>query len=360
MRNIFTIIILLMILFLFGCSFDKPTSSIPVTPSEPSEKTIPHSPSPTNGAVDRDLTVVLNWQSEDAAEYEIYIGEVDPPSLKYATTIFNTYTTPPLKHGIKYYWRVIAILKDGSRKAGPVWNFTTKQKSFNISDGYALLFNKLEKFLPNEVRVLFQVVDLNGTGVSNLGNDDFEVLENEIQISQSESELIIRRLPTIDYKIKTILLLDNSTSVETELTEIKNSARNIIAGIRSNQEFAIYQFSNDVILLQDYTSDLNLLNDAIENKFERGVSTTDFYGSVIKSSSFWKDSATVNGILQGCIVIISDGNDTRNSSSLAEALHSIRNKLVITVGLGVEIQPEILNSFGNNGYFLIGKIACPP
>lgn len=355
MRNIYTIIVLLIIVFISGCSFDKPVSDLPVTPVEPGDKSIPRNPTPQSGSKDQNLIVNLKWESENAVEYEIYIGETNPPLVKYEVTNENSYTTPSLKYGLTYFWQIVSILSDGTKKAGPVWNFTTIERFHNVTDGYALIFQKLETNLPNEVRILFQVVNLYGKGVANLNLDNFEVFENEHQLSQAESELIIQRLPTVNYKIETRLFLDNSTSVETELSQIRNSARNIVSGIRKNQEFAIYQFSDSEKLIQDFSSDINILNDAIENKFVQGVRTTDFYGTVMKGNSMWKDSSNVDGILQGIMVIISDGNDTHGSRKLSEAIHSTKDKLIYTVGLGAEIQPHILNAVGTGGYFLIGS-----
>ena len=55
------------------------------------------------------------------------------------------------------------------------------------------------------------------------------------------------------------------------------------------------------------------------------------------------------------MVIISDGNDTQGSNTLAKALNAVHNKIVFTVGLGNEIQPEILSKLGTAGYFQTGQ-----
>lgn len=222
-------------------------------------------------------------------------------------------------------------------------------------EGYAMLFQKIETKLPNEVKVFFQVVDLNGVGVANLNAADFEVFENDAPLSSAESQLTINNLSTINHKIKTVLLLDNSTSVESEIEQIRNSAKNIVSGIRNNHEFAVFQFSENLQMLQNFTSDVQTLNNVLDNQFVQGVKTTDFYGAVIKGSGYWRDSSNINAILNGNMVIISDGNDTQGSNKLAEALHAVKNKLVYTIGLGNEIQPEILNAFGTGGYFPIGN-----
>ena len=108
-------------------------------------------------------------------------------------------------------------------------------------------------------------------------------------------------------------------------------------------------------MLQDFTNNVTFLQNAINNNFTPGVKTTDFYGAVEIGTSLWNDEFSITKILQGCMVIISDGNDTQGSSTLANALNAAHNKLIFTIGLGSEIQPEILNALGTAGSFRIGQ-----
>jgi len=347
----------LFIVFLFAialssCSFDK--SSSPTTPGIISSS-VPNTPTPGNGSLNQFLFVTLKWECDNAAEYEVYIGETNPPLIKYTTTTNKSYTTPLLKYNVQYFWRIIAKLNDGSISAGPVWNFTTLPSSSTSGNGYALLLNKIETSVPHNVKVTFQVVDLAGTGVNTLNLSNFEVFEDYLPLSKAESELSVVNHPTVTNRLRTVLMLDNSTSVESDTSKIKSAARTIARGIRPNQEIAIYQFSDKTYRLQDFTNNVNFLLNAIDNNFTPGVKSTDFYGAVVAGTSMWVDEASINKILQGCMVIISDGNDTQGSSTLAKAMSAVHNKLVFTIGLGSEIQPEILNALGTGGSFRIGQ-----
>ena len=285
----------------------------------------------------------------------MYIGETNPPLIKYTTTTSKSYTTPLLKYNVQYFWRVVAKLNDGSISTGPVWNFTTLTSSSTSGNGYALLLDKIETSLPHDVKATFQVVDLAGTGVNTLNLSNFEVFEDYLPLSKTESELNVVHHPTVTNQLRTVLMLDNSTSIQTDIDKIKTSAKAIVNGIRPNQEIAVFAFSDKVYLLQDFTNDVNSLINAIDNNFTAGVKTTDFYGAVEYGTSLWTDEFTINKIFQGCMVIISDGNDTQGSSTLADAMHAVHNKLVFTIGLGSEIQPEILNAFGTAGSFQLGQ-----
>ena len=355
MRNkiIYLLLVSILMIIISSCSFVKNESLITPTPIQSSF--VPNSPTPLNGATNQFLFVTLKWECDNAFDFDIYIGETNPPLIKYATTTNKYFTTPILKYNTRYYWQVIARLNDGTTSKGPIWSFTTAPSLSVSSNGFAMNLNKIETLIPNNVKITFQVVDLNGIGVNALKVNDFEIFEDYQPLSKTESELTILNHPTVDNQIRTVLMLDNSTSVESDTSKIKSAARAVSKGIRPNQQIAIYQFSDKIDLLQDFTNDANLLVNAINTKYSTGIKSTDFYGAVVFGTSMWTDLFSIEKFIQGCLVIISDGNDTQGSSSLANAMNAVHNKLVFTIGLGSELQPEILNKLGTGGSFRIGQ-----
>lgn len=349
--------LLLLALIAFSCSFDStaPSETTPIIDPVTSDKNYPNTPAPSDGALNQLLFVTLKWECDNASEYDVYLGPMNPPLIKYTTTQSKSFTTPPLNYNTKYFWRIVAKGNDGVSRSGPVWNFTTLPSTMPTINGYALKLHRTETRLPNTVEVVFQVLDLNGSGVTNLQLSDFEVFEDELPLSISESGLKIEKRAASPYKLKTVLLLDNSTSLENDLGTIRNSAKEIVNGIRPNQEVAVYQFSDKAALLSDYSSDVNQLKNIIDTQYLLGVRTTDFYGSVITGSKKWDDIFSLDEIVQGCLIIISDGEDTQGSVSLASGLNSIHNKLVYTIGVGPSLQPEIINAFGTGGSFKPGQ-----
>ncbi|MFA5805397.1 MAG: VWA domain-containing protein [Melioribacteraceae bacterium] len=355
MRNkiIHLLLVSILMIIISNCSFEKNDTSI--TPAPTPSGTVPNSPTPLSGAANQFLFVTLKWECDNAFDFDIYIGETNPPLIKYATTTNKYFTTPILKYNTRYYWQVIARLNDGTTSKGPIWNFITAPTLSVISNGFAMNLNKIETLIPNIINITFQVVDLNGIGVNSLKSKDFEIFEDFQPLSKTESELTIVNHPTVNNQIRTVLILDNSTSVESDTSKIKSAARAVSKGIRPNQEIAIYQFSDKIDLLQDFTNDANLLVNAINTKYSIGIKSTDFYGAVVFGTSMWTDQFSIEKFIQGCLVIISDGNDTQGSSSLANAMNAVHNKLVFTIGLGSELQPEILNKLGTGGSFRIGQ-----
>lgn len=353
--------IILTIVFLIaisGCSFDfqSPTETSGSTgTSQNIDANFPNTPTPADGAINQLLFVTLRWECNNASEYDVYLGETNPPLIKYTTTSIRSYTTPPLKYGTRYYWRIVAKGNDGITRTGPVWSFTTIPSTLSTINGYALKLYKTETKLPNTVEVIFQVVDLNGSGITNLQLSDFEVFEDELPLSISESGLTVEKRPVDINKFKTVLMLDNSTSLENDINTIRNSAKQIVDGIRPNQLVALYQFSDKPILLKDFTGDINLLKNIIDNNYALGVRSTDFYGAMKFGAKRWEDVANMDSVVQGCLVVISDGEDTQGSTSLADGLNSVHNKLVYSIALGPALQPEIMNAFSTGGSFKPGQ-----
>ncbi|MEG8946884.1 VWA domain-containing protein [Rosettibacter firmus] len=346
---------IIFILMLVQCTFE----STPPTETESEtqvNKSIPGNPKPVDKSVDQPLVITLQWESTGAIKYDVYLDKVNPPRILIANDISTkTLVVTNLDYNTTYYWKVIAKFDDGTKVEGPIWSFTTLKQSYPTLNGYAMNLYKVETQLPSYVHVMFQVVDLNGKGVSTLTQNDFEVLEDGEPISQTESQLEIRKREAVPYKLKTVLMLDNSTSLQNNLDDIRNAARSFIDKIVPQQEVTIYQFSDHPEVLSEFTDNKDSLMNALQ-RYQLGYATTNLYGAIIKGASLWNDKFSIDEIIQGMMIIFTDGRDTQGSNTLAEALNAIHNKIVFTIGLGNEIQPEILRAIGNAGFYTITNI----
>ena len=140
------------------------------------------------------------------------------------------------------------------------------------------------------VQVLFQVRDYHNKGVTSLMEDDFVVTENNGKID-SEADLRVGR-STIPFSLRTVLLLDITRSVEGLVPQIKSAAKALIQKKLPEQEIAIYTFDAETIEQKV----LDALN----------------------------DSYSINGIVDGSLVIFTDG---RHSASQAITLNNALNAL---------------------------------
>ncbi|MEO0776885.1 MAG: VWA domain-containing protein [Bacteroidota bacterium] len=176
------------------------------------------------------------------------------------------------------------------------------------------------------VKILFQVKDYENNGIAGLTADDFDVYENAGKIDL-ESDLRIAP-DSIPYRLKTVLLLDLSRSVEGFVDQIKAASIALVNKKLSNQEVAIYTFDAQATLIQDFTTRSDKLIEAINNIPETGLTnSTNLYGAIQSVSNLWTDIYTTSNIEDGSLVIFTDGrhNATPNIT-LNDAMNSLSGK----------------------------------
>lgn len=226
-------------------------------------------------------------------------------------------------------------------------------------------FYRLETFevgvIPEirNVQILFQVTDYDRNGVSHLTADDFIVRENGGLID-SEATLKIDK-DSIPFTLKTVLLLDLSRSVEDFVGQIKNAAISMVNSKLPNQEIAIYTFDSNTELLQTFTTDGTALVNAINSIPATGlVNSTNLYGAVIDVAGLWEDSYSIHNIVDGSIIIFTDGrhNATPNLN-LGDALDALEGKKVFVAALSsTDLDESSLKSLaGEERYFLAEDIS---
>ncbi len=343
-----SILIFSLLLFSLSCDFNGGT----VTPVP--NPTTPNSPSPADGSTNIANVVTLGWQTDGATKYDVYFDSVNPPQKKVASDInINHFTVVASGFSTAYYWKIVAKFADGKTSNGSVWRFTTKQQGTS-DQGFVMIDHSISTQLPNFVNILFQVVDLNGVGIDNLTTADFTLLEDNQVISPSESNMQIQKRQQNPYTLQTVLVLDNSTSLTSEISQIRSAALDFINNMISQQEVAVLEFSARTILLQDFTSDKTKLTAAI-NTYALGAPSTDLYGAVVESAAKMTDIISAQKINQSSMILFTDGVDTQGSTSLNEALNAIGGKRIYTVGLGPEIDQDILQQLGTSGFYPIAN-----
>ena len=223
---------------------------------------------------------------------------------------------------------------------------------------FRLVGHRITTEAPSFVNILFQVIDSDNWGVTSLTTEHFEVREDDQVVSPTESAMRVQKREAIPhtFRVKTVLMLDTSTSVKDHLEQIKQAAIILVENMTENQEMALYEFSEEPVLLQDFTNDAAALTRAIR-EIRLGFPTTNLYGSIITGTRRWADIFTTTEVQQGFLVILTDGSDTQGSYTLSEALAARGNKNVYTIGLGNEIDPDVLKELGNAGFFQIADVS---
>lgn len=183
------------------------------------------------------------------------------------------------------------------------------------------------------VQVLFQVTDYYKKGVSSLTESDFIVTENGGKID-SEADLRVGR-NSIPFELKTVLLLDITRSVEGFIPQIKDAAKSLINMKLPEQQIAIYTFDSDTKMVKDFTSDKQALLTAINSIPESGlVNSTNLYGAVIDVADLWEDAYVIDGIVDGSLVIFTDGrHNATQSITLQQAKSALGSRRAYVAAL---------------------------
>jgi len=344
-------------LVLGGCTFDSPSDSVQLTFK-------PTTPSPSDNSTNQSRSLQLSWESVNSSSYDVYLDTQNPPTALAASNITaKNFTANSLIANTKYYWRVVAKNSTGT-SAGDVWSFTTGTTINPTQSGEILVLNKISTQKPCSVNMIFQVVDFSGKGVAGLTGADFDLNEDGLPVSLSESNIAITPKADVFDTLKVVLMLDNSTSLAPNIEQIRLAASNLafnlvnttIDGRKLHVFLSIYQFSEKVEKMCDFMTDGDRLFGVVFDNYALGKASTDLYGATMTGTKQWSDVMTTDKIRQGLLILFTDGSDTQGSHSLGDAMAAVYNKKVITIGLGNDIDPEILSRLGTAGYFQINDI----
>lgn len=141
-----------------------------------------------------------------------------------------------------------------------------------------------------------------------LKQEDFEILED------GAPQEIANFSREADQPLKMVMLFDTSLSVAQVLDfERRAAARFFERVIRPQDRAAVFSFSTDVVVLQQFTNKIPLLVDATRQLKAQGA--TSLYDAIYLASDYLNPAEG-----RRVIVIISDGGDTTSSKGLLEAL----------------------------------------
>ncbi len=158
------------------------------------------------------------------------------------------------------------------------------------------------------VTVVTTVGRTDGGPVSSLDREDFEVLEDGV------SQEISNFARVSDVPLSMVLLFDTSLSIASQLDfERRAAARFLERIMRPQDRTALFSFSTDVAVLQDFTNRVPVLVSAMKQL--RSTGATSLYDAIFLAADYLKPAAG-----RHVIVIISDGGDTTSNKDLKQAL----------------------------------------
>ncbi len=343
-------------IFLFAIAFIFTSCSLNSSSGDQENLNGFSNPHPANYATGQPLSLTLSWDDPGYTKYDVYLSKYTPPGIIIARGITEkNYTVSGLSYESTYFWKVVGFDNNGNSYVSPIWQFSTSDYGSGSGNGAYFIDYDSDTELPNYVKTLFELIDDAGFPVDNLTIDDLEIYDDGEIISESESFILLEQYLQNNYVMKIALVLDNSTSLRDVLDDIKSAAIDFVNGVVDDyHKVAVFKFSETTQLVQDFTSDVSQVQAAI-NSITVGQPSTDLYGAVIAGTSSYEENVDRMNIETGATVIFTDGTDTQGSHTFEQALEAVNGKRVYTVGLGEDINTDILSQIGQSGFFHINE-----
>lgn len=160
--------------------------------------------------------------------------------------------------------------------------------------------------------------------VSGLEPSAFTVLENGVP----QPITSFRRQ---DVPVAMGIVVDNSGSMRAKRDEVNRAVLNLIRASNPQDEIFVVNFSRQYYLDQEFTSDVNLLQAALQQLSSAG--TTALYDAVVASALYLKSNPRLD---EKVLLVITDGRDNMSQETLDEALRRLQQPngpTVYAVGL---------------------------
>ncbi len=166
------------------------------------------------------------------------------------------------------------------------------------------------------------VFDKNGHFVPGLKKDNFKLFEDGVQQSVSS-------FSQEDVPVSMGILLDLSGSMRGKIDQVNKSALAFIRASNPQDQVFLIGFNEEVELLQDYTSDVDEISDALENAVVTGGTALydAIYLGVQKAHSGSKPKKAV--------VVITDGEDRDSYYKLDELVAKVQESDVQVFSVGL-------------------------
>jgi VWFA-related protein len=173
------------------------------------------------------------------------------------------------------------------------------------------------------VRVPVSVLDKNGEPLLGLRSTDFRVSEEgkrqEVTLFSGE------RRP-----LRVALALDTSGSMESKMGQVEAALKHFIDLLEPADEILVITFNNQVHVVQDFTSDRDLLGSVLD-RMEAGG------GTALYDAAFTAIQRVAKGPAESkAVVLVTDGVDTASSTSFEALLELARRSEVPVFSIGLD------------------------
>lgn len=163
-----------------------------------------------------------------------------------------------------------------------------------------------------EVSLQATVVDARNRLVTDLSKEAFTVYENGVPQAITGFE---RR----DVPVSLGILIDNSGSMREKRPHVNAAALNLVRSSNPRDEVFVVNFADEPYLDQDFTNNVQLLKEALENLSARGG--TGLYDAVIAAADHLAKSGKYT---RKVLLVVTDGEDNASRQTLEQAVRRVQ------------------------------------
>jgi Ca-activated chloride channel homolog len=117
------------------------------------------------------------------------------------------------------------------------------------------------------------------------------------------------------------IVIDNSGSMREKREKVNQAVLNLIRASNRSDETFVVNFSQDSYLDQDFTSDISLLQQALQKASTKG--STALYDAIVASAIHLKND---NRVERKILLVITDGRDNASQQTLDEAIRHLQGE----------------------------------
>src|SRR5579872_895809 len=165
-----------------------------------------------------------------------------------------------------------------------------------------------------EVMLHATVVDEQRRLVTNLDKSAFTVFEDGV----AQKTTSFHR---DDVPVAMGIVIDNSGSMREKRDKVNQAVLNLIKASNPNDEIFVVNFSQDSYLDQDFTSDINLLQQALHKLSAQG--STALYDAIVASAVHLKNNTRVD---RKVLLVVTDGRDNASQETLQQAARRLQQE----------------------------------
>jgi Ca-activated chloride channel homolog len=175
-----------------------------------------------------------------------------------------------------------------------------------------------------EVLLYATVVDPHNRLITNLDRNAFQVYEDgqPQQITSFHHD---------DVPVSLGIVIDNSGSMRDKRPKVNQAALNLVRASNPQDEVFIVNFNEDAILDQDFTSNIDLMKEALDHIDSRGG--TAMYDAVVASADQLTKGAKRE---KKVLLVVTDGEDNESRVTLEDAVRRVQadsGPTIYTIGI---------------------------